>query len=256
MIEAFIRRTSGRMPFFTYTGRYQYTESGRHWELRLLTSGTLRILRSVTADGFLVGGGGAGGSWGGGGGGYVLTQTDMQLNMNQAITATVGEGGQAAQASGEASTLQLGETVLATAAGGKGGKSTTPRNGGDGGSGGGGGSYGSGKAGGVGGSNGSNGAAGAYTSGNSALRGTGGKGIGTAIGTRAFGEADGELFSGGGGGCSASGVAVRAGGAGGGAQGGTNGSGGKSAAANTGGGGGGGKGLGGSGIIILRDHRA
>lgn len=94
--------------------------------------------------------------------------------------------------------------------------------------------------------------------------GVGGRGQGTT--TREFGEATGDLYAGGGGGYSPSGVARSSGGAGGGGRGGVGNANsgytpGENGQPNTGGGGGGrsgdgtGRGLGGSGIVIIRNAR-
>lgn len=255
-------------PTVSYTGQYKMSQSGKNWELRLLTSGTLNLSKTSAVDVFLVGGGGGGGkgnSWihagGGGGGGYTRTQNKIRLTKNTTYYVTIGAGGASENPGGTTSAFGL------SAAGGRAGESGQERTGGAGGSGGGTGAYidynvtyiSSGN----GGADGSKGGT-AY--------GTGGAGQGSS--TRAFGESGGELFSGGGGGGSAatsnyifgdyfsrvSGM-VAPGGSGGGGTGGARKGPGGPGAANTGGGGGGGGctsqpgGTGGSGIIIVRNTR-
>ena len=99
-------------PLFTYTGNYAYDEytdpdGTVHWELALLTSGTLTFSRVVPkVDLFLVGGGeqgNAGSASGssdyihvyggdGGDGGKTLTQTGVPVAKNTAYSVVVGDG--------------------------------------------------------------------------------------------------------------------------------------------------------------------
>ena len=242
---------------FTYTGEYLFS-GGDKWTLKFLTSGLLTLLKDADIDIFAVGGGGGGGngndgSYGGqgGGGGYTATVKAQSLAKNVPYTVTIGAGGAAHTSGGSSS---FGE--LCTAQGGEYGA-----NGGDGfGNGGsGGGVPGSTantwakRAGGAGGSDGSDGLTtnGIYTA--------VGKGQGTT--TRAFGDADGELYAGGGGGGGTYGASSSGPGGAGGAGGGGNGNkfrmDGLPGETNTGGGGGGGGGhnsggSGGSGIVIIR----
>lgn len=257
-------------PTVSYTGQYKMTESGKNWELRLLTSGTLTLSKNTAVDLFLVGGGGGGSngySWyyggGGGGGGYTRTVNKLRLSRGTAYSVTVGAGGASKSAGGATSAFGYSASGGKGGGGGNGGVQL----GGAGGSGGGNGAYIGTDAGygssGEGGSNGSNGGL-IY----------GGGGTGQKTTTRAFGESGGELFSGGGGGGSAvssnwingyygtrNSGSNAPGGSGGGAGGGGRNSAGQAAAANTGGGGGGGGsntasgGAGGSGIVILRNTR-
>lgn len=255
-------------PTVSYSGQYKMTESGKNWELRLLTSGTLSLSKGAAVDVFLVGGGGGGGSgneWqhggGGGGGGYTKTRLKLRLIKNTAYAVTVGAGGGCNAAGGE-----TGAFGLSAAGGDPGARGTAGRGGGAGGSGGGSGAaidqYVSYISSGNGGTDGSNGGT---------VHGSGGAGQGST--TRAFGESGGDLFSGGGGGGSAvtsnyingyygtrNSGAPAPGGFGGGGRGGDRMGAGSAAAANTGGGGGGGGcnasgGAGGSGIVILRNTR-
>ena len=227
------------LPAYTYSGSAQLIDDGNfNWRLKLLTSGKLTFSHlgsgASAVDVFLVGGGGGG--WygpsqgGGGGGGYTAT-SDVALAVGTGYSIVVGAGGN--QANG-GDTKAMG----VTASGGKRGGPAGFCAGGSGG----------GYAGGNGGSDGSDG-------------GPGGQGQGTT--TREFGEASGALYAGGGGG----GKADRnppggaPGGDGGGGHGGWGGA--PTAAAagtpNTGGGGGGNysgdPGAGGSGIVIIRNHR-
>lgn len=227
------------LPAYTYSGSAQLIDDGNfNWRLKLLTSGKLTFSHlgsgASAVDVFLVGGGGGG--WygpsqgGGGGGGYTAT-SDVALAVGTAYSIVVGAGGN--QANG-GDTKAMG----VTASGGKRGGPAGFCAGGSGG----------GYAGGNGGSDGSDG-------------GPGGQGQGTT--TREFGEASGALYAGGGGG----GKADRnppggaPGGDGGGGHGGWGGA--PTAPApgttNTGGGGGGNysgdPGAGGSGIVIIRNHR-
>ena len=244
---------AGSAPVFTYTGTYAFINDGdKNWRIRLLTSGTLRFSKLGNAangvDAFLVGAGGGGepqGLGSAGGGGYTLTTSNLVQNATN-YTVVIGAG-VAGQDGG--STSAFG----ATAAGGKAGNG---ERGGDGGSGGGA------WAAGTGGSDGSNGGTG--------TRAIGGAGQGTT--TREFGEASGALYSGGGGGGYGGNNSTTPGGAGGG------GAGGQATVLdthidtsyraidgeiNTGGGGGGTSHgavahatAGGSGIVVIRNHRA
>lgn len=247
---------------FSYTGECLFfAEDNGNWRLKLLTSGVLTLLRKTKVDIFAVGGGGGGGngndgSYGGqgGGGGYTATVKAQSLAKNVSYTVTIGAGG-AAHTPGGASSF--GE--LCTAQGGWYGA-----NGGDGGGygGSGGGVPGSTantwakRAGGAGGSDGSDGLT------TNEIYTAVGKGQGTT--TRAFGDADGELYAGGGGGGGTWGAKSSGPGGAGGAGGGGNGNkfrmDGLPGETNTGGGGGGGGGhnaggAGGSGIVILRSAR-
>lgn len=143
----------------------------------------------TVVDVFAVGGGGAGGigdgeySGAGGGGGYTKTVKGLQVIPKTVIPITIGAGGAwtSANARTGGGTSSFSDLVVAL-----GGKTATGITGADGGSGGGGtepdhqGGY-------KGGTDGANGFGGYYS---------GGKGQGTT--TRAFEEADGELFASGG----------------------------------------------------------
>lgn len=247
---------------FSYTGECLFfAEDNGNWRLKLLTSGVLTLLRKTKVDIFAVGGGGGGGngndgSYGGqgGGGGFTATVKAQSLAKNVSYTVTIGAGG-AAHTPGGASSF--GE--LCTAQGGWYGA-----NGGDGGGAGGSGGGVPGstantwakRAGGAGGSDGSDGLT------TNEIYTAVGKGQGTT--TRAFGDADGELYAGGGGGGGTWGAKSSGPGGAGGAGGGGNGNkfrmDGLPGETNTGGGGGGGGGhnaggAGGSGIVILRSAR-
>lgn len=240
------------LPAYTYTGSHQLIDDGNfNWRLRLLTSGTLTFshlgsAESRGAQAFLVGGGGGGGFHAGGGGGYTKTSM-VNISINTPYAIIVGAGGPHDSDGGR------GGTSSALGISAEGGHSGVPWNiGGNGGSGGG-------DLNGVGGSDGSNG--GGW---NGDTGGNGGVGQGTT--TREFGEASGALYAGGGGGGQANNTPPggAAGGAGGGGHGGWGGAPLLPAPGtpNTGGGGGGNYdetagpcGDGGSGIVIIRNHR-
>lgn len=85
---------------FTYTGDYNYKEGASGTiELELLTSGTFTLLKSSMFKPFdlcLVGGGGngynnsTGGGSGGGGGGYVENFYDIPVELNKAYPIVIG----------------------------------------------------------------------------------------------------------------------------------------------------------------------
>ena len=240
------------LPAYTYTGSHQLIDDGNfNWRLRLLTSGTLTFshlgsAESRGAQAFLVGGGGGGGFHAGGGGGYTKTSM-VNISINTPYTIIVGAGGPHDSDGGR------GGTSSALGISAEGGHSGVPWDvGGNGGSGGG-------DLRGIGGSDGGNGGGWDGDTG-----GNGGMGQGTT--TREFGEASGALYAGGGGGGKADSnpPGGAAGGAGGGGHGGWGGAPLLPAPGtpNTGGGGGGNYdqnagpcGDGGSGIVIIRNHR-
>lgn len=249
-------------PVITYTGEYNLIyEEGNDWKIKFLTTGTLTFnsLGNIDASGidvFLVGGGGGGGGatstsdsnarggGSGGGGGYTNTQPNVLVSTSNSYTITVGTGGAGGAKNTAGSSGTASSAFGYTAKGGIAGGCRT--DGGAGGSGGGGAGGAGIYSGGSGGTDGGNGG----KSGSS-----GGKGQGTT--TREFGEDTGYVYSGGGGG----GYMYGSGGSAG--QGGANGGGrpGIAGTANTGGGGGGGNDnggsgtKGGSGIVIIRNHR-
>lgn len=228
------------LPVYAYTGNATLLNDGNYnWRIKFLTSGVLTFSSLGNADSldvFLVGGGGGGGRnyGGGGGGGYTVSNGSVALSTGTGYTITIGAGGSGGQE--EANAGSAGGTSSAfskSAAGGKGGGSlkSNDRKGGDGGSGGGGGgTYKT-----SGGTDGGNGTAGS----GSTVNGAGGTGQGTS--TREFAALDNNtsatLYSSGG-----------------------NGTTGTSGVANTGDGGAGSiytdvKHDGGSGIVIIRNHR-
>lgn len=233
-------------PEYTYSGSHVLLDDGivdgvQNWRIKLLTSGDLVVTSGTnTLDIFIVGGG-AGGGWGryGGGGGYTNTQTSIVAEIGHTYAIVVGSGGNINSKGGTSSAFTY------SALGGYG--NGTSNNGG--GSGGGAGS-GWNNSGGSGGSNGSNGS--------TVLTNVGGTGQGTT--TREFGEATGDLYAGGGGGGNGiSGMPYGTGGAGGGGRGGNPETTAVAGTANTGGGGGGRESntgaAGGSGIVVIRNHR-
>ena len=241
------------LPAYTYTGSHQLIDEGNYnWRLKLFTSGTLTFSHlgsgASAVDAFLVGGGGGGagspyGNYGGGGGGGGYTRTEAKTVALTAYSIVIGAGGSAGDNSSNGGAGGTTSAFGVTASGGMGGPGGHNEfvRGANGGSGGG-------CSAGVGGSDGSDGG------------GNPGGGIGQHTTTREFGEASGTLYAGGGGGAGNKDQldVVFAGGAGGGANGGGWGN---VAAANTGGGGGGvgymrgSGGAGGSGIVVIRNHR-
>ena len=214
------------LPTYTYTGTHQLIDEGNfNWRLKLFTSGTLTFsyLGNAGTQGaqvFLVGGGGGAGGFGaGGGGGYTRTGT-VALATGTGYPIIVGAGGAAGgNAGGDSSALGL------TVSGGRGGGYNFAA-GGDGGSGGGGRPYG------PGGTDGGNGGTGTVGD----ARGPGGSGQGST--TREFGLPTGTLYSSGGWGMDAAHTQDEAANTGNGGD--SNGDNGKA---------------GGSGIVIIRNHR-
>jgi prepilin-type N-terminal cleavage/methylation domain-containing protein/uncharacterized repeat protein (TIGR02543 family) len=248
---------------FTYTGSYEILDdTDSNWRIKFKTNGEFTPLRNMTIDVFLVGGGGGGagnsgtnGAGGGGGGGYTGTWKNISLIANSGpYSIEIGIGGTRGSGKGTAGT---GGTTIAfgySKAGGLGGSNT--------------GDYTwSANAGGAGGCGGGN--SGYYADGPQIYGGTGGSdgsngvpgGAGQGSTTREFGETGGALYAGGGGGAAERGDSTRGpGGADGGGTGGGSITGATSGTANTGGGGGGGPDYangasGGSGIVIIRNHR-
>ena len=246
------------LPAYTYTGSHQLIDDGNYnWRLKLLTSGTLTFSHlgsgASAVDAFLVGGGGGGagspyGNYGGGGGGGGYTRTETKTVTLTAYSIVIGAGGSAGDNSSNGGAGGTTSAFGVTASGGMGGPGGHNEliRGANGGSGGG-------SSAGTGGSDGSDGGGINHT-------GAPWGGIGQHTTTREFGEASGTLYAGGGGGAGNRDQldVVFAGGAGGGANGGGWGN---AAAANTGGGGGGvgytrgSGGAGGSGIVVIRNHR-
>ena len=232
MGDCYIVRRGGvggsSLPAFTYTGQYQLIDDENgDWRVKFLTSGVLNFtsLAQRSIDVFCLGGGGshsnASGAKGGGGGGYTTTQKGVVAALNTDYPIVVGAGGTAAGVGG-------GQTsALGTVAnGGSATVDTTNHqyDGCDGGCGGGAANYSGVYPAGDGGSDGNDGGDGLSSSNSSGYLGKGGKGQGTT--TREFGEATGTLYAGGG-------------------------------AGKNGGGGGGSQAypVGGSGIVVIRNHR-
>ena len=238
---------------FSYTGSKNVIHDGNgNWRVKFLASGRFDLYSSLSIDLFLVGGGGSGyyrsnnQYSGGGGGGYTRTQKNVSIANNNSYNIVVGAGGAIPTTQGTGNNGQASSAFGYSASGGY-----APNNGvfaydliagGNGGSGGG-------SAASNGGSDGSNGS-GTY----------GGAGQGTT--TREFGESTGTLYSGGGGGGGDAygGWVVTSGGAGGGGGGNVTNTKAGDGVANTGGGGGNAPGLGkcgsgGSGIVVIRNHR-
>lgn len=258
----------GQFPEFTYTGEYQLIDDGRangiqNWRIKFLSSGILTFTKSPTGgqagfeiDLFLVGGGGGGNaSWnpttggGGGGGGYTTTIRNLSVAVGTEYSIVVGAGGVQSNiggASGGASSA-----FGYSAEGGKAPNINASQGG-----------YG-----------GSGGAANKATSaGTDGSNDSTGRGLGQGTTTREFGESTGSLYSGGGGACRYTAGSTIVPGCSGGPGGGGKGnnfvgtildgsSGTINGVDNTGGGGGSGDttgagGLGGSGIVVIRNHRS
>lgn len=166
-----------------YTGVCEVRENGH---IRLLTSGVLIVKNDVVLDAFLVGGGASGGqtasgNGGGGGSGYTLTRHSIRLLAGRRYAVTIGQGGTAANSTASDATGEDGGETIAFGWIAPGGHGGGPDSGGDGGSGGG------------------DAGSSTYTGGVDGSDGLGPDG-GTGQGrtTRAFGEADGELYASGG----------------------------------------------------------
>lgn len=211
-------------PVYSYTGAHSFINDGNfQWRIKFLTSGTLTFSylgNASSIDVFCVGGG-QGNYYNVGGNGGGTKTTTIAASANTSYPLAIGAGGTGPE------NAQGGNTTFGSLVTGLGGAHGR-------------GSGGGGADGGNGGSDGGPGGA------------NGTKGQGTT--TREFGEASGTLYSGGGGGFSSDDWShIGTGGAGGGAGGQ------HSASANTGGGAGGspnGTGWsGGSGIIVIRNHR-
>jgi len=227
--------------YYSYASMYTYTgttspfinDLNGNWRIKFLTSGTFTPFVDMTIDVFLVGGGSSRG-----GSGYTATYKTIYLTKNTDYVITVGAGG-----------VSGGNGTASTAFG----YTANPGVGANGGSGAGESGYT--WSGGNGGSDGSNG----YSSGSA------GEGSGQGSTTREFGEPTGQLYAGGGGGgggfLSGYSFTGGAGGAGGGGNGQGSSTAGTAGTPNTGGGGG--LGIrgdtgpygGGSGIVIIRNHK-
>ena len=211
---------------YTYTGEHEKIDDGNgNWRIKLKSSGILTFTNLGKWDGkldvFCVGGGSSNPYNMGGSGGNTLTAATT-VAVGTAYEVQIGAGGTNRGKGGD-TTFGTFKALGGDPAGGtgSGGGGTSSTNAGAGG-----------------------------TDGGAGLLG-GRQGQGTT--TREFGETDGDLYSGGGGGASSSNNFHAEGGAGGGAKAGT------AAADNTGGGAGGSEfgvaWTGGSGIVVVRNHR-
>ena len=255
------------------SNRATVTVNGIDWKIKITksTSITFSQMPTGSVDLFMVGGGGSGvraatniggdNTHGGGGGcgGFTTTSKNISVAKGQAYQITIGSGGVPSSdgftGGNGGNTYAFGQTAMGGSCG-----ATSYGDTGSGGSGGGG--HGDGtnpRTGGDGGYNGSDGKYGTYKS-----QITFGAGQGKT--TREFGESTGTLYAGGGGGaCGAAKADTLGDGGKGGSGGGGNGAGwsaAKDGKANTGGGGGGAcrfvnttPGSGGSGVVIIRNHR-
>ena len=151
------KRQAVTLPEFTYSGTCTTIteENEEGWQIQFLTSGTLNFSElDSTIDVWLVGGGGGGGKKGGGGGGYTNYAGSISPTIGANYSIVIGGGGSGASGS---TTGGQGGTSTAfgySSSGGYGGVSGTGGNGGCGGGAGGGNSVSAG----TGGSNGGDGA--------------------------------------------------------------------------------------------------
>lgn len=142
----FYRRVSGVIiPVFTYTGTFTTIDDGNNnWRIKFLTSGNLIFSDLGSAingiDVFMVGGGGGNGNsqqitdWcAAGGGGYTKTAKNITVQTGEGYEIIVGSGGTRPTVS---NTQTRGGTSTAFGISAEGGYSGKAFNGGDGGSGG------------------------------------------------------------------------------------------------------------------------
>lgn len=258
-------------PTYTYSGSHELIKEGTYnWKIKLKTSGKLKFTHLGNCSGldiFCVGGGGGGSAYqyanasgAGGGGGYTKTYTSFAVETGTEYTVTIGSGGSPGTSTvgSNGGTSYFYSTSYAASGGygagrGTSGNKTNRYYGGDGGSGGGGvgtDSSGASNPSVKGGNDGGNGGNGSF----------GGTGQGTT--TREFGSSSGTVYAGGGAGCKVYTTDQTLTGASGGGGGLSN-SIGLDGSTNTGGGGAGSgrndsqnkAGTGGSGIVIIRNHR-
>lgn len=237
-----------------YSGSMAYVDDGGdNWRIKFLTSGEFTLKKAMTVDIFAVGGGGNGADWnrresgeaggGGGGGGYTNTIMSRELEAGKTYVVTIGA------ANGTSSLVEKGGETICEAAGGK---SASAQNGGNGGSGGGPAGWGAKVS-----QPASDGNSASDITTSTTVRCKGGIGQGTT--TREFGEDTGDLYAGGGAGAML--YALGVGGEGGGGNAAYDSTHATNGGENTGGGGGGTynsmgtPGQGGSGIVIIRNHR-
>ena len=120
---------------FDYSGYYELVDDNdeiittptKNWKLRLLTSGTLKILNmeADSIDVFLVGGGGGGSTsntGSAGGGGYTRTEKNISLELNKEYEIVIGDGGDDGTTSSDMHDGKESSAFGFKAAGGKGGK--------------------------------------------------------------------------------------------------------------------------------------
>ena len=130
----------------SYTGSKTIIDDGDgNYRVKFTSSGTLTSKKDVTIDACIVGGGGGGGSQygglehsrgGGGGGGHVTNVFAINLSANVGYPIVIGDGGEAAAASGgDGTNGEASSAFGSTADGGQ--RGFENGNGGDGGSGGG-----------------------------------------------------------------------------------------------------------------------
>ena len=151
--------STGTEPYIlSYTGNCEVINESGSWKVKFLTSGNLTLNKSLNLDVFLVGGGGggSGGTWNGneynmgagGGGGLILLKNSIPVANGSSIKVTVGNGGAGCSGRCVASIGELSSFVETTSLSGlisfgvSGGLPGNAYNGGAGGNGGGAGSHG------------------------------------------------------------------------------------------------------------------
>ena len=151
--------STGTEPYIlSYTGNCEVIDESGSWKVKFLTSGDLTLNKSLNLDVFLVGGGGggSGGTWNGseynmgagGGGGLILLKNSIPVANGSSIKVTVGNGGAGCSGRCVASVGELSSFIETTSLSGlisfgvSGGLPGNAYNGGAGGNGGGAGSHG------------------------------------------------------------------------------------------------------------------
>lgn len=123
MAEGYIVRRGGgkqmKLPDFEYTGSYQLLDDGReggtqHWRIKFLTSGAFTPAEDLVVDAFCVGGGGTGCFQNSGAGGYTTTVRRAVLKAGTPYIVTIGAGSEDNKGQGGTTTFD----VIAKALGG------------------------------------------------------------------------------------------------------------------------------------------
>lgn len=112
---------------YTFTGDSEYKRTRHGWLLTLKSSGTLTVQNDTNVDVFLVGGGGGGGkatagTYGtiaaGGGGGNTQTVFSVALETTKEYNVTIGSGGSGLVYGAASSLSENGGSTIGTANGG------------------------------------------------------------------------------------------------------------------------------------------